>query len=487
MCSDSVLSNVSTMGDCADSAPAVAPEPLAQQNEPLISAGRLQFEFGSSVYDMWMRHLTVCQVDDGHVVFGVPTDSMAQFIQSYYADRLLRLLQDDMPKAQQVTVVAMPVSTHSQNTGGYAPVVAQSAVLQPDDSGANTHANEQPPLFASLPVDSRLEFANYVSGTCNQMAFGASQSLVSAPNALYSPLYIYGGVGMGKTHLLHAIAGGIQQVNPQKQVMLLSAEKFTYEFVRAVRAKNGTAFKEAFANIDVLLVDDIQFIAGKTETQQEFMTIISDLIARGKQVVVCADKSPFDLRGLGDREQSRLGAGLVVDIKSADYALRRDILQHKAEQAGATIPDDVTDYLAEHITSSIRELEASLNRLVAYANLTKGDITLELVEDCLADLLRNSHRKVTLEDIQLACTKHFDISMVDLHSARRNRHIARPRQIAMYLAKTLTSYSLPTIGRAFGGRDHTTVMHAVKTVEGLCEIDTALESDVRIIRQSLQG
>lgn len=452
----------------------------------------LQFEFGIPVYKMWLCHLSLHSIEGTQMVLRMPNTSLVDFVNTQYADRVLQIIQRELPHITDFKIiVAMTEGPHKQSDYGVA--VTKPPALQPvtqDIVGYSVRQGNEShsaPIFNSIPINRNLTFDSYVAEQFNQMAFGASQSVVSGDAVMYNPLYIYGSVGMGKTHLLHAIAGGMQATHPDKRVMLLSAEKFTYEFVKALREKNAMAFKDVFALVDVLLMDDIQFIAGKQSTQAEFMNTIGALVTMGKQVVVCADKAPFDLKELNDRDQSRLGAGLVVEIKVPDYKMRRSILNHKIKSVGVHVPTDVVDYLAEHITSSIRELEASLNRLLANASLGGVPVSLTLVEECLQDLLNNNNRKVTIENIQMACCQYFEVSMGDLLSARRSRHIARPRQVAMYLAKTMTSHSLPAIGRVFGGRDHTTVMYAVKRIEELCEIDTTMEQTVRQVRRNLLG
>ena len=478
---------------------------------------RLRSELGASIYNTWLSHLVLDNNSEHNpennnpteAVFSVANESLANFIETQYSNRLLALCQNEVSSIRSVRIdvvvpaqvpvqhpVKPPLQTSGQVVSGSTPnalygssaggesyrtATVQNPVLQPTADN-NHHA-----LHIGMTIDRRFTFDTFVAGSCNQMAFGASQQVVSDDSVIFNPLYIFGGIGMGKTHLLHAIASGLQAKDPNMNVMLLSAERFTTEFVRAIRSNNSVAFKDMFAHVDVLLVDDIQFIAGKKSTTDEFMSTIATLASMGKQVVLCASKSPFDLEGLDEREKSRLAAGLVVEIKPADYEMRRSILQQKATMVGAHIPNGVIDYLSENITSSIRELEGALNRLIAYANLVKVPVTQDLVEDVLHDLLRNSNRQVTLDDIKMACAKYFDLSMEDLKSKRRSRNIARPRQVAMYLAKTMTSHSLPQIGRAIGGRDHTTVMHAVGTIEKLCETDSKLENDIRQVKQSLLG
>ena len=474
------------------------PEGLNHEKWSRIQA-RLRSELGQSIYSTWLSHLVLEQGTDTDAVFSVANESLANFIETQYSNRLLDLCRSELSSIQSVRIdVAVqsqsnPDSSHSSpvshiSQGSYRTPVVQSPALQPPVDGGARHVHGTAKgIHMGMAIDRRFTFDSFVAGACNQMAFGASQQVVTDDVVVFNPLFIFGGIGMGKTHLLHAIASALELKSPDTRVMLLSAERFTTEFVRAIRSNDSMAFKDAFVDVDVLLVDDIQFIAGKKSTQEEFMNTITHLVSMGKQVVLCANKSPFDLEGLDDREKSRLASGLVVEIKSADYEMRRTILMQKAKMVNITIDEGIIDYLSQNITSSIRELEGALNRLIAYANLMDLQITQDLVEDVLHDLLRNSNRQVSLDDIQMACSKHFDVSMADLKSKRRSRNIARPRQVAMYLAKTMTSHSLPQIGLAIGGRDHTTVMHGVKTIEELCLTDSELENHIRQVKQALLG
>ncbi|HUA51488.1 MAG TPA: chromosomal replication initiator protein DnaA, partial [Candidatus Sulfotelmatobacter sp.] len=300
------------------------------------------------------------------------------------------------------------------------------------------------------------------------------------------PLFLYGGVGLGKTHLMHAIAWEIRTRDPKRRVIYLSAEKFMYQFIRALRFRDTVAFKEQFRSVDVLMIDDVQFISGKDSTQEEFFHTFNALVDQNRQVVISADKSPSDLEGLEERLRSRLGWGLVADIHPTTYELRLGILQSKAEQLQAQIPQKVMEFLAHKIQSNVRELEGALNRIVAHATLVGRDITLESTQEVLHDLLRANDRRVTIEEIQKRVAEHYTIRIADMSSARRARAVARPRQVAMYLAKVLTSRSLPEIGRKFGGRDHTTVMHAVRKIEELKAADPALAEDVELLRRMLE-
>jgi chromosomal replication initiator protein len=339
----------------------------------------------------------------------------------------------------------------------------------------------------SAPLDPRFTFDNFVVGKPNELAYAAARRVGDANVVPFNPLFLYGGVGLGKTHLMHAIAWHIHNRQPHKKIIYLSAEKFMYQFVRALRTKNTMAFKEQFRSVDVLMIDDVQFIGGREATQEEFFHTFNALVDQNRQVVISADKSPSDLEGVEERMRSRLGWGLVADIHPTTYELRLSILQSKADQMGVAIPTKVMEFLAHKITSSVRELEGALNRIVAHAQLVGRQITLETCQEVLHDILRASDRRVTIDEIQKKVAEHYNVRIADMASARRARAVARPRQVAMYLAKALTARSLPEIGRKFGGRDHTTVMHAVKKVEELRAADAAFAEDVDLLRRMLQG
>ena len=285
---------------------------------------------------------------------------------------------------------------------------------------------------------------------------------------------------------MHAVAWEIRRKQPERAVLYMSAEKFMYQFIRALRYKDTMSFKEAFRTVDVLMIDDVQFISGKDSTQEEFFHTFNALVDQNRQIVISADKSPSDLEGMEERMRSRLGWGLVADIHPTTYELRLGILQAKAEQLSVAIPDKVLEFLAHKITSNVREMEGALNRLAAHAELVGRAITMESAQDLLSDILRCSERRVTIDEIQKRVAEHYTIKVADMHSARRSRSVARPRQVAMYLAKQLTARSLPEIGRKFGGRDHTTVMHAVRKIEELCGSDHAFAEDVLLLRRMLE-
>ena len=301
-------------------------------------------------------------------------------------------------------------------------------------------------------------------------------------------MFLYGGVGLGKTHLMHAIAWELtNRISEPVSVAYMSAEKFMYRFIAAIRSQLTMEFKENLRSVDVLMIDDLQFLIGKDNTQEEFFHTFNYLVEAGKQIVISADKSPSDLNGLEHRLRTRLGCGMVADLHSTTYELRISILEAKAARAGVDVPVKVLEFLAHKITSNVRELEGALNRLVAHANLFGRPVTLETTHEVLHDILKAHDRRVTIEEIQKKVAEHYSIRLTDMSSARRARAVARPRQVAMYLAKQLTSRSLPEIGRKFGNRDHTTVMHAVSRVTELMERDGNFAEDVELLRRLLES
>ncbi len=311
-------------------------------------------------------------------------------------------------------------------------------------------------------------------------------------SAGFNPLFLYGGVGLGKTHLMHAIAWELTTAREANggypvTVAYMSAEKFMYRFITALRSQSTMEFKEQHRSVDVLMVDDLQFLIGKDNTQEEFFHTFNALVDAGKQIVVSADKSPSDLSGLEDRLRTRLSCGMVADLHATTFELRISILEAKAQLAGVPVPDKVMEFLAHKITSNVRELEGALNRLLAQANLFGRPVTLEATQEVLHDILKAYERRVTIDEIQRKVAEHYNMRLTDMFSARRARNVARPRQVAMYLAKQLTSRSLPEIGRKFGNRDHTTVMHAVSRVGQLIEVDPSFAEDVELLRRMLEG
>ena len=337
----------------------------------------------------------------------------------------------------------------------------------------------------SMKINSKLTFDNFVVGSSNQMPYAASKRICDKNSLIYNPLYIHGNVGMGKTHLLNAIAADLKQKNTNMNIALMSAERFMYQFIKAIRLKDTINFKDQFRSIDILMIDDIQFIGGKGSTQEEFFYIFNNLIDEGKQIIISSNKSPVQLIDLDEKLKSRLGGGLVVDFLPTNYELRLDILKKKVDLLGLNIPLDVLQFLANKIVSNIRELEGALNRIWANYELTSKDITVENSEYLLSDILSVNEKNITINFVQEQVSLFYNLKLSDMISSRRSINIARPRQVAMYFCKALTTFSYPEIGKAFGGKDHTTVMHAVKKIESLSDVDNKLKKQLSDLKKSI--
>ncbi len=432
--------------------------------------------FGEVRYTSWLRHLEYKGFFSGRLVLTAPNRFMRDWIVLNCADALTAFLKNHIPQALAIDIVVAAQGP-------------QSLVLE--NSASETHALESVSEEPKEDLGSRLEpryiFDNFVVGKPNELAYAAALKVAESQTVTFNPLFLYGGVGLGKTHLMHAIAWHIRQNQPGRQVVYLSAEKFMYHFVRALRFKNIMAFKEQFRSVDVLMIDDFQFISGKDSTQEEFFHTFNALVDQNHQVIISADKSPSDLEGLEERLRSRLGWGLVADIHPTTYELRLGILTAKAETMEKEIPLKVIEFLAHKITNNVRELEGALTRIVAHCMLVGREITLESTQEVLKDLIRSHDRRVSIEDIQRKVAEHFGVKVADIHSPKRLRSIVRPRQVAMYLAKTMTTLSLPEIGRKFGGRDHTTVIHGVQKIEELMATDVNLSEDIDLLRRMLHS
>jgi chromosomal replication initiator protein len=457
--------------------------------------GRLRGEFGDAAYRNWLKAMTLVEVRDAVVRIAAPTRFKRDWIHNNFGARIRALWQSEDPNVRDIEIIVMPeragVAIEEDAEAPEAATEPQPAAQPRRTPTAAGGAEDGEPAERADDISARLDprftFENFVVGKPNELAYAAARQVAESVNVRFNPLFLYGGVGLGKTHLMHAIAWHIRKRQPSRKVVYLSAEKFMYQFIRALRLKETVAFKEQFRAIDVLMVDDVQFFSGKDSTQEEFFHTFNALIDQNSQVVISADKSPNDLAGVEERVKSRLAWGLVADLHPTTYELRLGILQSKAEQCGAKVPGNVLEFLAHRITSNVRELEGALTRLVAHADFVGRPITLDTAQDVLKDLLRANSRQVTIEEIQKRVAEHYNIKFGDMHSPRRARAVARPRQVAMYLAKALTSRSLPEIGRKFGGRDHTTVMHAVRKVEELRASDSGFNEDVELLRRMIEG
>ncbi len=440
---------------------------------------RLKREFGDSAYKSWVRPIAFDSLDNESVRLSVPTRFMRDWVLTHYAERIRTLWAGENPKVRRVRIDV------DANKLGDRDLTSKNRESNYDQQFSGKQVSIQDAL--SAPLDKRYTFEEFVVGKPNEFAYAAAQRVADSDKVSFNPLFLYGGVGLGKTHLMHAIAWRIKLRSPNRRVVYLSAEKFMYSFIRALRNKDTVSFKEQFRSADVLMIDDVQFISGKDSTQEEFFHTFNALVDQGRQIVISADKSPSDLEEIGGRLRSRLSSGLVADLHPTTFELRLGILDAKAENLGVKVPRKVKEFLAHRITSNVRELEGALTRLTANVQLVGGDITLELAHSLLHDLLKSHERRLTIESIQKQVADHFQIRLSDMSSARRARTVARPRQIAMYLAKQLTSRSLPEIGRAFGGRDHTTVIHAVRKVEELMKADVSFSEDVELLTRMLES
>jgi chromosomal replication initiator protein len=462
--------------------------------------GLLCSEFGETAYSTWLSPLELIDIEDDRALIAVPTQFMRDWVVNNYADRIRAFWARVNPAIRSISLsvrtaqVERPVGQAGAANGTGRPRIVADNTLS--DGGAQpgadritvSHGGPLPDLAElGATLDPRFTFDTFIVGKPNEFAFAAAERMAANDKPPFNPLFLYGGVGLGKTHLMHAIGWQAKRTDPSRRVVYLSAEKFMVQFIRALKQRDTMGFKEMFRSVDLLMVDDVQFISGKDSTQEEFFHTFNALAERGSSIVISADRSPSDLAGMEERIRSRLGWGLVADIHPTTYELRVGILQAKAEQLGALVQPEVFEFLAHRITSNVRELEGALNRVVHQATLLRRPVSIEMAQDVLKDLLRSNERRVTIEEIQRAVVEHYQLKMSDMVSTRRARAVARPRQVAMYLAKQLTPRSLPEIGKKFGGRDHTTVMHAVKQVEKLSESDRSLADDVAALKRRLSG
>ncbi len=447
---------------------------------------RLLKTVGQNNFTTWIEPLAPGSVSDGVVTLYVPTNFFGNYVSQNFSDLILHEIRTDNPAVSRLNFSLAPQQANAPDKP--APVARRTNSVQ--NSTAQRQAAANP--LNTAPLDPRFSFDNFVVGKPNELAHAAARRVAEGGPVTFNPLFLYGGVGLGKTHLMHAIAQELRLRKPQMNVLYLSAEQFMYRFVQALRDRKMMDFKEIFRSVDVLMVDDVQFIAGKDSTQEEFFHTFNALVDQHKQIIISADRAPGEIKDLEDRVKSRLQCGLVVDLHPTDYELRLGILQSKVEVQRQTYPGlevehGVLEFLALRITSNVRVLEGALTRLFAFASLVGREINMELTQDCLADVLRASERKVSVEEIQRKVSEHYNIRLSDMIGPKRLRSYARPRQVAMYLCKRMTSRSLPEIGRRFGGRDHTTVMHGVRRIEELKQSDGQIAEDLELLQRALEA
>ncbi|MEW4467365.1 chromosomal replication initiator protein DnaA [Parasphingorhabdus sp. JC815] len=446
-----------------------------------ICAG-LRRDLGAQIFGQWIKPIKLSRFDSatGELQVILPSEFAANWVRERYSERLTLAWKSHSGDVKTIIFSAKAGSAR------IAEVKKSNAAAIQDNMAPKSLPGSSGSF--RLELDPRMTFDEFIAGHSNVLALNASQRMASAEKPLFSPLYLQSSTGQGKTHLMHAIGHAYRAEFPDAKIIYMSAERFMIEFVSAMRRNEAMEFKAALREADLLMIDDIQFIVGKNSTQEEFLHTVDSLISRGKRVVVAADRPPQALDGVDQRLLSRLSMGLVADIQSAGLELRRDILQHRiASLPHQDVPADVVEFLARTISRNLRELEGGLNKLLAYSQLTGRPITKELAEEQLSDILSACRRRITIDEIQRTVCEYYRLDRNEMSSKRRARAVARPRQVAMYLAKVMTPRSYPEIGRKFGGRDHSTVIHAVKLVEQLRGEDTEMDNDVRMLLRQLES
>ena len=446
---------------------------------------------GQHNYKSWIEPLVLDRTEDGVAVIGAPNSYAGTYVSRNFGDLILGEVSSVNQQIRRLEFIV------SQAANVNAAEPARPAQVEVEPAPAPEAAKPAKPsaldaMLQPAPLDPRFTFDSFVVGKPNELAHAAARRVAEGGPVTFNPLFLYGGVGLGKTHLMHAIANELQKNRPELTVVYLSAEQFMYRFVQAIRERRTMDFKSLFRTVDVLMVDDVQFIAGKDSTQEEFFHTFNALVDQNKQIIISGDRAPGEMTDMEERIRSRMQCGLIVDLHPTDYELRLGILQSKVDAQRSQYPDlkmadGVLEFLAHRISTNVRVLEGALTRLFAFSSLVGREITLDLTQECLADILRASERKITVEEIQRKVAEHYNIRMSDLIGPKRVRTYARPRQVAMYLAKQLTSRSLPEIGRRFGGRDHTTVIHGVRRVEELKQQDGQIAEDIELLRRALEA
>ena len=437
----------------------------------MMIQSQLLEEVGQAAFKSWLSTLRLNKLENNILYLSLPSNFLSDWVIPHYGNKI-----DSICKRIFVDVKKTKIIVNSK--------IKDKNDHFNDFEGLITKRNINFNNFPS-PLDPRFNFSNFIVGKSNEFSFAAAKKVAESSKVYLNPLFLFGGVGLGKTHLMHAVAWDIQERTPERSVVYLSAEKFMYEFVNSLRNKDIMAFKEKFRSVDVLMIDDIQFIAGKDSTQEEFFHTFNSLVDQKKQIIISGDRSPSDLDGVEERLRSRLSFGVVAELNKTDYDLRVRILKSKVnENKNTKVDNDIIECLAKNITSNVRELEGALRRLCAHVELVNRPLTLDTAKQILHDIFKANKKNVTIEEIQKKVSEYFNIRQSDMLSSRRSRIIARPRQIAMYLSKICTAKSLPEIGKLFGGRDHTTVIHAVKKVESLYKTDISFSEHINVLKKS---
>ena len=437
-------------------------------------------KFGNDIFESWLKKIVFIDEFNNYILISVTTRFIRDWITSRYLDQILQIIKS---YKKEIERIEFSINDKKENN-------VENIISNPLETNGNLNKNVsfiKDSFFQYNRVDPNKNFNNFITGQSNKIAFEASKK-VSEDIAHYNPLYLYGGVGMGKTHLLNAIAFNLKEKN---KVMFISAERFMYQFVKSIKSNEMVKFKDYFRNTDVLLIDDIQFMNGKEAMQEEFFHTFNALLDKGSQIILSADRAPNKLSRIQERIKSRFSGGLVVDIQYPDYELRYKIIKSKTDELKLfysneiNITEEIQKFISSEIRTSIRELVGSLNRIVSFSRIYNKVPSISETKVILKDLLNLYENKVTIDSIQTIVCKYFKISKNEMLSPRRSRYLARPRQTAIYLSKILTSKSLPEIGRAFSNRDHTTVIHSVKTIEKLRKEDNELNNNIDSLKNQI--
>ena len=449
---------------------------------------RLEQELTPQQFSAWIKPLSPLDFEDGRLRIAAPNRFKLDWVKTQFADRITSIANDFWQSPVDVQFVLDPRGFSKKP----APLSTAPSTTQTDTQGVVPEVRSEPPAETSARrdqsrINSALTFDSFVTGKANQLARAAAIQVASNPGSSYNPLFLYGGVGLGKTHLIHAIGNQILADNPSVKIRYIHAEQYVRDVVTAYQRKGFDDFKRYYHSLDLLLIDDIQFFGGKSRTQEEFFYAFEALIAAKKQIIITSDTYPKEITGMDDRLISRFDSGLTVAVEPPELEMRVAILLKKALQEGAALSDDVAFFVAKHLRSNVRELEGALRKILAYSRFHGKDITIDLVKDALKDLLSVQNRQISVENIQKTVADFFNIKIADMYSKNRPANIARPRQIAMYLAKELTQKSLPEIGELFGGRDHTTVLHAVRKIAADRSKSPECNHELHVLEQTLKG
>lgn len=462
------------------------------------ASAQLELELTPQQFSAWIKPLVALDYEDGKLRIAAPNRFKLDWVKTQFATRITELAAQYWEAPVEVQFVLDPKNHPARKAAGPA---ATTSAATPDFNAPRPAPGQEAPApgptqnlnIANSPkreqsrINTELTFESFVTGKANQLARAAAIQVANNPGVSYNPLFFYGGVGLGKTHLIHAIGNQVMADQPNARIRYIHAEQYVRDVVTAYQRKGFDDFKHYYHSLDMLLIDDIQFFGGKSRTQEEFFYAFEALIAAKKQIIITSDTYPKEITGMDDRLISRFDSGLTVAIEPPELEMRVAILLKKAQSEDVTLSDDVAFFVAKHLRSNVRELEGALRKILAYSRFHGKDITIDVVKEALKDLLSVQNRQISVENIQKTVADFFNIKVADMYSKRRPANIARPRQIAMYLAKELTQKSLPEIGELFGGRDHTTVLHAVRKIAGDRQKNPECNHELHVLEQTLKG